>query len=154
MGIREGMPLLARHDGEWEGTYTHVDPSGHVVDRHRSHLSCRFPKTGDFQYHQINTYTWDDGRSEVHEFPGSYDGYGRMHFDTERITGVTWALDENTLYLTWVFREQGADLRLFELIVLSDDGNHRCRTWQWVRGGRIEMRTLIDESRITKEHTA
>lgn len=154
MGIREGMPLLAKHEGHWTGTYTHVNPAGEVVDRHRSYLSCLFPPSGDHAYHQVNVYTWPDGRTETHRFPGRYDGYGRMHFDTERIRGVTWALDENTLYLTWIFKERGSDLRLFELIVLSDDGARRCRTWQWVRNGALEMRTLINETRITGDEPA
>ncbi|GAA0708494.1 hypothetical protein Drose_13200 [Dactylosporangium roseum] len=151
MGIREGMPLLARHEGDWEGTYIYLDPSGKIVDEHRSHLSCQFPESGPYQYHQVNTYTWPDGREEVHQFPGSYDGYGRMIFDTERIRGVTWCVDENTIYLTWIYKEKDANLRLFELIVLSDDGNNRCRTWHWVRGSKIEMRTIINETRVQTE---
>jgi hypothetical protein len=148
MGIRAGMPLLARHEGEWEGEYTHVDSSGTVVDHHRSHLTCSFPPTGD--YVQINRYTWPDGRTEVHEFPGRYDGYGRMIFDTERIRGITWALDENTIYLTWVYKstDPAVDQRLFELIVLSDDGRHRSRVWQWLEHGVCVRRTLINEIKV------
>jgi hypothetical protein len=148
MGIREGMPLLARHEGEWEGDYIYIDASGNVVDRHRSHLSCLFPTTGD--YLQINRYTWPDGRTEVHEFPGRYDGYGRMTFDTERIRGTTWGLDENTLYLTWVYKSShpSVDQRLFELIVLSDDGRHRSRVWQWLEHGVCVKRTLISETKV------
>lgn len=150
MGIREGMPLLARHEGEWVGTYTHVDATGTVLDRHHSHLTCAFPAGGDHDYHQTNRYTWDDGREEVHEFPGRYDGHGRMTFDTERIRGVTWALDENALYLTWVYRsaDPAVDQRLFELIVLSADGRHRSRTWQWTEHGVCVRRTLISETRV------
>jgi len=148
MGIREGMPLLAKHEGEWEGTYIYVDAEGQVTDRHRSHMRCSFPQGGEYQYHQTNTYTWSDGRTEVNEFPGTYDGYGRMHFDTDRLKGIIWALDENTLYLTWTYKAKGEDLKLFELIVLSDDGNHRSRTWQWIRDGKLELRTLINEARV------
>ena len=32
MGVREEMPLLARHEGVWEGTYRYYDPSGRLVD--------------------------------------------------------------------------------------------------------------------------
>lgn len=151
MGIREGMPLLAKHDGYWEGEYTYINPAGEVVDKHKSYLTCLFPDSGEFDYDQVNKYTWPDGRQEVHAFPGTYDGYGRMNFDTERIRGVCWGVDENTVYLTWIYKEKGTDLRLFELIVLSDDGNNRCRTWQWVRDGVIEMRTVINEKRVTQE---
>jgi hypothetical protein len=150
MGIREGMPLLARHDGEWEGVYTHVDAGGKVIDQHRSHLSCRFPVGEDHDYYQVNTYTWPDGRREVHEFPGRYDGYGRMTFDTERLRGVTWPLDETAIYLTWTYKstDPGVDQRLFELILLSPDGRHRTRVWQWLEHGVCVRRTLIDETRV------
>jgi len=150
MGIREGMPLLAKHEGEWEGVYTHVDAEGRIIDRHRSHLSCRFPEDGGADYLQINTYTWDDGRTEQHSFPGRYDGHGRMTFDTERIRGVTWGLDEHTVYLTWRFKstDPSVDQRLFEMIVLDDAGKHRSRTWHWLEHGVCVRRTLIQESRV------
>lgn len=150
MPIREGMPLLARHEGEWRGTYTHVDASGALLDRHASYLTCRFPTDGAADYLQTNRYTWDDGRVEEYTFPGSYDGHGRLLFDTERIRGVTWGLDENAIYLTWRFKsaDPAVDQRLHELIILSDDGRHRSRTWQWLEHGVCVRRTLIDETRV------
>ncbi len=154
MGIREGMPLLAKHEGDWEGTYIYLDPNGQIIDQHASHLTCSFPEGKDYEYYQVNRYTWPDGRKEVHEFPAKYDGFGRIRFDTDRIDGWTWGVDENTIYLSWIYKEKGTDLRLYELIVLSDDGNNRCRTWQWVRNGEIEMRTIINEKRITTEEQA
>ena len=150
MGIREGMPLLDRHEGEWEGVYTHVDPTGQIVDQHKSHLSCRFPEGKDYDYHQTNTYTWPDGRTEVYEFPGRYDGYGRMTFDTERMRGVTWGLDETSIYLTWTYKstDPSVDQRLFELILLSPDGRNRSRVWQWLEHGVCVKRTLINETKV------
>ncbi len=90
MAIREGLPLLAKHEGEWEGTYTHVDATGKIIDRHASHLSCLLPPEDPDRYLQINRYRWEDGRTEEYAFPGVYDGHGRLYFDTERIKGVTW----------------------------------------------------------------
>ncbi|MEV0973537.1 MULTISPECIES: DUF3598 family protein [Microtetraspora] len=150
MNIREGMPLLARHEGEWEGTYTHVDRSGTIVDQHASHLSCVFPPERPDQYVQVNRYRWEDGRTEEYTFPGTYDGGGRLYFDTERIKGVTWCLDDNTAYLTWRFKaaDDELDQRLFEMIVLSDDGDNRTRVWQWLENGVCVKRTLINEKRI------
>lgn len=150
MGIREGMPLLARHDGTWKGVYTYVDADGRIVDQHESLLTCTFPEDGSHDYFQTNTYTWPDGRSERHEFPGTYIGEGRMTFDTERINGVTWGLDDNTIYLTWRYKaaDPNLDQRLFEMIVLDDSGRHRSRTWQWVENGVCVQRTLIQEEKV------
>ena len=34
MGIREDMPLLARHEGVWDGVYTYYNATGDKVDEH------------------------------------------------------------------------------------------------------------------------
>ena len=99
-GIREGMPVLARHAGEWEGEYIHVDPDNNVIDRHRSHLQCKFPDDGPYAYHQINTYIWDDGRREEIHFPAVYRD-GQIWWDTDRIDGRAWEIDPRTVCLTW-----------------------------------------------------
>src|SRR5437868_7942337 len=135
MGIREDMPLLARHEGEWEGTYTYVDTEGKIIDSHRSTVICSLPGDGESDYYQVNRYTWEDGKTEQHRFPGSYLGEGRCAFDTDRIRGEFWGLDDSTIYLSWIYKERGTDVRLFELIVLSEDGNSRSRVWQWITGG-------------------
>lgn len=143
MGLRAEMPLLARHEGEWEGEYLHLDRDGKLLDRHRVEMTCRI--VGDAAYHQTNRYTWDDGRTEVHEFPGTYLGGGRCGFDTDRLKGEFWEVDDSTIYLTWQYK--GQPLRLYELIVLSADGTARSRVWQWLEGGVCVRRTLIDERR-------
>ena len=56
--IRTGMPVLARHEGEWKGEYVLHAPDGSVLDRHDSHLICTFPDASDFDYFQQNIYKW------------------------------------------------------------------------------------------------
>ena len=37
MGIREDMPLLARHEGVWDGTYTYFNAANEKIDElHRA----------------------------------------------------------------------------------------------------------------------
>lgn len=146
MGIREEMPLLARHDGEWEGTYTFIGRDGTVIDHHRSHLSCRFPDDPEFPYHQVNHYTWDDGREETIEFPARYAD-GAIHFDTDRIRGRAWEIDDSTIVLNWVYKAQEG-ITLYEMINLSPDGNDRARTWHWFNDGKLFQRTIINEHRV------
>ena len=43
MGIREEMPVLARHEGVWDGVYTYFDSQDREIDRHKSRLFCRIP---------------------------------------------------------------------------------------------------------------
>ena len=98
--IRTAMPVLARHEGAWEGVYIHMDTDGREIDRHKAALQCRFPADGPFAYHQVNTYTWDDGRVEESHFPATFRD-GRIWWDTERIEGSAWEIDARTVVLTW-----------------------------------------------------
>ena len=153
MGIREDMPLLARHEGVWDGTYLYYDAAGNKVDEHRSRLFCRFPDDGPYPYHQTNHYTWADGRTEVREFPADYHDK-RVWWDNELIVG--WAaevgLDEKkrTVMLYWQ-RQGDPNLYLYEMIQIADDGQTRCRTWHWIRNGQLETRTAIEERRVTTD---
>jgi hypothetical protein len=147
MSLRDEMPLLARHEGEWVGTYLHVDADGNVLDKHASHLSCKVMDQGPYPYYQINRYTWEDGRREEHHFPATY-AEGRIWFDTERIKGFAWEVDEHTIVLTWVYKHD-PDVYLYEMIQLSANGNYRARTWHWFnKHGQIIKRTLIREERM------
>lgn len=140
------FPVVAKFIGEWRGVYTHVDAAGQVLDRHDAHLKSVAPDDGPFIIHQVNTYTWADGRKEAIPF-GGVAREGRIHFDNERIVGELWETDAQTLLLRWVYKGD-PDTYLYELLQVSHDGNHRARTWHWMRGDRLVKRTLIVEDRI------
>ena len=151
--LKEKIPLIARNEGVWEGTYRHVDADGKPVDEHRSRLICRFPTDDD--YHQTNHYYWPDGRTEVRDFPSRVE-QNRLVFFTE-IDG--WAaevpLDDynRTMMLYW--KRKGDDtLYFYEMIQLSDCGLYRSRVWQWFRDGRLAQRTLIDEAKVADDWRA
>lgn len=146
MAIKDDMPLLARHEGEWHGTYTHVDREGTIIDRHRSVLTCSFPTDGSNPYFQTNHYTWDDGREELIEFPASYADK-KIHFDTDRIDGFCWEVDDHAIVLHWNYKSDPT-VELYELILLDDSGTNRTRTWHWLRAGECFQRTLINEKKL------
>jgi hypothetical protein len=146
MGIREDMPLLARHEGKWEGTYTFIDPTGKIIDHHKAELSCSFPEDGEFPYWQTNHYTWPDGRTETIEFPATYKDK-KIYFDTERIDGFCWEVDENAIVLHWIYKKD-TSVSLYELILLDESGTKRTRTWHWLKDGTCFQRTIIDERRV------
>lgn len=147
MGIREEMPLLARHEGEWHGTYTVIDTEGNILDRHRSVLNCTFPTDGSVPYHQTNHYYWDDGREEHIEFPANYAD-GKLIFDTERIDGFCWEADEHVIVLHWIYKADPS-VTLYELIHLDDTNTNRTRTWHWLKDGVCFQRTIIDEKKVS-----
>ncbi|WP_232307639.1 DUF3598 domain-containing protein [Sphingobium chungbukense] len=150
------MPLLARHEGVWDGVYTYYNAAGEKIDEHKSRLFCRFPEGGEFPYHQTNHYLWDDGRTEVRDFPAAYRDK-RVWWDNELIKG--WAaevgLDEynRTVMLYWQ-RQGDPSLYLYEMIQLADDGLTRCRTWHWIRNGLLETRTAIQEKLVSRDWAA
>lgn len=144
--IREEMPVLARHEGEWVGTYTLVDTSLKIIDHHQSHLSCQFPTDGPYPYYQVNRYTWADGKTEEHQFPGTYRDK-TLWFDSDRILGKAWEIDDSTVIL-WFSYKAAPTMYLYEMIQISPDNNHRARTWHWFKDHQIYQRTLIQEKRI------
>jgi hypothetical protein len=143
--IRDEMPVLAKHEGDWIGSYTLVDCDGKVLDRYRSHLTCEFPTSGDAQYYQTNRYSWADGRKEDYKFPGTYRDK-KLWFDTERIEGNAWETDDLTVIL-WFTYKGIPDAYVYEMIQISPCSNYRARTWHWFKNGQIYQRTLIQEER-------
>ena len=152
--IRQRLPLLARHEGVWDGWYRYFDVEGNKLDEHRSRLVCRFPAASEgsaFDYDQTNHYSWADGRTDVRPFPAVLEG-DRIVFKSELIEG--WAADvpldtqARTTMLHWTRRAEPGTY-LYEMIHLSDCGIYRARVWQWFHGGRLTQRTLIDEQRVS-----
>lgn len=156
MGIREEMPLLARHEGVWDGVYTYYNAAGEQIDQHKSRLLCRFKEGSDEPYHQTNWYTWDDGRTDIRDFPATYRDK-RVWWDNDLIKG--WAAevpldDKNRTVMLYWQRTGDPSLYLYEMIQMSDDGTKRCRTWHWIRDGQLETRTAIQEELITRDWQA
>lgn len=153
MSLRKRMPLLARHEGVWDGFYRYYDAVGDKVDEHKSRLLCRI--RDDAGYHQTNLYRWADGRRDTRDFPAEIDGE-RLTFATD-IDG--WAaavdLDEHgrTMMLHWT-RVDEPDMYLYEMIQISDDGSARARVWHWFREDRLFQRTLVDERKVSDDWAA
>ncbi|MCP6757842.1 MAG: DUF3598 domain-containing protein [Fischerella sp. CENA71] len=144
--IREEMPVLVRHEGDWVGTYILVDTQGKILDQHQSHLSCEFPEDSAYSYYQTNRYNWSDGRKEEHRFPATYRDKAIL-FDTERIEGKGWEIDDNTIVF-WFSYKGIPGTYLYEMIQISPCNNYRARTWHWLKDNRIFQRTLIQEERM------
>lgn len=138
------FPVFLRHNGVWEGTYTQVDAkTGKILDHHKSKLTCL--TNGIDQYRQQNVYTWEDGRQEIKEFPGELkDGW--LKFDNERLRGESCEVDDDCIFLTWVYKDQPNN-KFVEIITLVSD-THRSRTWQHFENGEFTKLTVIDERKV------
>lgn len=138
------MPVYARHEGRWIGTYTHTTPSGVPIDSYEVRTLSEFPDDGSCDF-RLNTHNvWPDGRESRGRFEANYRD-GRLWFDGELI-GSTWEIDEFTVYLRFGYRADPT-ITVCEMIQISDDGLHRARTWHWFRDQKLFKITLTDERR-------
>ncbi|MGK7908975.1 MAG: DUF3598 family protein [Synechococcus sp.] len=144
--IRDEMPVLVRHEGTWEGSYTVIDNDCKIIDQHKSRVTCEFPKDAASPYFQTNRYEWPDGQVQEYQFPGDYCDK-KLWFDTERIEGKAWEADDSIIIL-WFSYKDIPDAYVYEMIHISPCNNHRARTWHWFKNGEIYQRTLIKEERI------
>jgi hypothetical protein len=146
--LSNGMPLLAKQAGVWEGVYRYYDQQGILIDEHASRLTCTI--VDDRNYHQINEYTWSGGKKEVREFPAKYSN-GRIWFDNDLIKGYA-AQDQldpykRTMLLYWV-RKEDTECYFYEMIQVDDECKTRTRTWHCFRKGILEKRVCIGEVKI------
>ncbi|MEO7269627.1 MAG: DUF3598 family protein [Knoellia sp.] len=148
MSLWPEFPVLSDHLGQWEGEYVHLDPDGREIDRHASHLLATVPEDGSYDIHQVNTYTWADGRREQVEFGGTLKGKD-IHFDNDRILGSMHQIDSRTILLVWSYKtllEPGNSVH--EVIQLSEDGQEKVRSWHWMESDRLVRRTVIRERKV------
>ena len=142
---KEEFPVFARHMGTWEGTYTLMDAkTGEILDKHNSRLTCEIREDGS--YWQQNEYMWEDGKTETKQFPGEFSD-GALRFNTERLKGESFEVDDNTIFLTWINKHEPG-FGYSEIITLESD-THRCRTWQHFENGEFAKLTVIDERKIS-----
>lgn len=155
------LPVLARNEGVWEGDYRRYGSDGRLMTEFKSRVVMRFRTDVPSQemYYQTNIYRFADGKGQVIESTGWFDGQ-RLRFGSERdISG--WAADNKTdpngqtclLYMSVhsATPQLAKGSICYELVQLSDCGRYRARAAQYVHDGRIIMRTMIDEEFVTSD---
>ena len=109
--LKKRLPIICRHEGVWEGVYRRYDAAGKALGDHRSRVVIRLredPQGGAELLQQSNYYYHADGRTEVIETLGSFDGE-RLNFYSDRVDG--WTMDDstdpqrNTVILAMVFKK-------------------------------------------------
>lgn len=153
--ITDTMPLVADQAGVWDGEYVHLDADHNIIDRHTSRLVCRLLEDDPAQARlaQSNIYTWADGSQEIRYFETIFKG-DRLWVDNKLISG--WVGPDNldqtkrTILVGWVSKLD-ATLSFYEFITVSSDGQKKNRTWHWYREGVLFQRTVINETRTTRD---
>ena len=133
--------------------------TGAVEDHHQCKLEIGHK--GEL-YSQRNTYTWADGRTEVHNFPG-YFKQGRIVIDSPDVLGYAVEMSADNGHVA-PMKRGGADTILFyagyrpgshragadvwDLIRLTAE-DKRFRTWQICAGGRVVRLCEVAETRTS-----
>lgn len=144
--IKEEMPLLVRHEGEWEGNYKIIDNNGNLLDEHRVNISVQFPENSPYACQLVYKYQWDNGKFEEHYFLATYRDQ-KIWFDTERLQGYAWEADDS-IVLIWFTYKSSPDISMYEIIQLSPCGNYRYRTMHLLKNHQVFKLTLMQEQRV------
>lgn len=145
------MPTTARMEGTWQGTFRRYNADGVLNQTLASTVIVRFLEDGNaFDYSQTNITREGSGPEQRIESVGKWD-VDRLRFSNARLDG--WAMDvaEDPTGLTSIFVmtfKDGSGMTVSEIVSLSPDGKSRSRATQYLVGGKIVRRTLIDEVKI------
>lgn len=154
--IRNEMTLLAFNEGVWADTYRWFDAEGNKLDEHRCTMLVRFPETPPYAYHQVNMYTWADGRAVTKDFRIRYvEGSKRFSIWDRDVAGWVTEPDVDDQNLTTMMKwvrvgggPQDAGV-YYEMINNSACGRWRNRVWQQLVDGRVVRRCLINGEKIS-----
>jgi hypothetical protein len=144
------MPTTARMEGTWDGTFRRYDASGALTETLASTVVVRFLEDGNANdYSQTNITRTANGTEQRVESVGKWD-IDRLRFSNARLEG--WAKDvaEDPSALTSIFVmnfKDGSGMTVSEIVSLSPDGKTRSRATQYLVGGKVVRRTLIDETK-------
>jgi hypothetical protein len=154
--IRNEMTLLAFNEGAWADTYRWFDAEGNKVDEHRCTMLVRFPEAPPYAYHQVNMYTWADGRAVTKDFRIRYvEGSRRFSIWDRDVAGWVTEPDVDDQNLTTMMKwvrvgggPQDAGV-YYEMINNSACGRWRNRVWQQLVEGRVVRRCLINGEKVS-----
>jgi hypothetical protein len=102
--VVEHIPLLAAHEGIWEGQYTHIAPDRTVQEQILFRILVEFPADGAAAYRQTSHYWWADGRTQELMYEGRYRDHAlwrttlvrehRVSRDVGRFAGLAGSVPE------------------------------------------------------------
>ena len=151
--LRRRMPLTAKMEGVWEGTFRRVGPKGEIIEALPSRITVQLLPDGEaYDYRQINVLNPDGDEEQRIESYGKWD-VDRLRFFNGRLEGWAKAVAADEAGQTAVFLmefKDGSGLTVSEVVSFRPgDPDARMRATQYMRDGRIVRRTLIDEIKVS-----
>ena len=151
--LRRRIPLTAKMEGVWEGTFRRVDGNGEIMETLPSRITVRLLPDGEiYDYHQTNVLNpGSDDEQRIESF-GKWD-VDRLRFFNDRLEGWAKAVAADEAGETSVFLmefKDGSGLTVSEVVSFRPgDPDVRMRATQYMRDGHIVRRTLIDEIKVS-----
>ena len=151
--LRRRMPLTAKMEGVWEGTFRRVGPKGEIIEALPSRIIVQLLPDGEaYDYRQISVLNPDGDEEQRIESYGKWD-VDRLLFFNGRLEGWAKAVAADEAGQTAVFLMEfndGSGLTVSEVVSFRPGNpDARMRATQYMRDGRIVRRTLIDEIKVS-----
>jgi len=144
---------ISRMQGVWKGTFRRYDAAGVLTETLPSEIHIRFSTDGKSTYQQTNMLTLANGTVQKIESTGVWDGR-ILRFSNARIDGWFAEVEADPTGLNsvlYVANKDGSGVSMSEIITVAADGNSRIRSAQFSSGGKLLRRTLIEETRTSRD---
>jgi Domain of unknown function (DUF3598) len=133
--------FLAGLAGVWEGTYTHLQPNGVLIERFTSRQETRLD--GENWFERI-IYTPEVGDQTVLDFRATITG-DTVTFDDPDFLGISYLVEGRITVFPYHWKSNPAR-EIVEIITLATD-DYRTRLWQTFDEGVLARITVIEEHR-------
>ena len=133
--------LLAGIAGVWEGTYTHLQPSGELIERFGSRQETRL--RGSDWFERI-VYSREGHEPEVIDFRAQITG-DTVTFDDPDFSGVSYLVEGRITVFPYHWKNSPGR-EIVEIITLATE-DYRTRLWQTFDHGLLTRITVIEERR-------
>jgi hypothetical protein len=134
--------ILGGVTGVWEGTYSHFEVDGTLIEKFESRQETRL--VGEDWFERI-TYRRVNQDPEVIDFRARQVGE-ELLFNDSNFLGRTEVVNDRILAFPYTWKDK-PHLKVLELIYIVSD-NYRTRTWQSFENDKLVKFTLIEENRV------
>ena len=141
--------VLASIAGVWVGTYTHLSPSGAVVDRFASRQETRLEN--DLWFERV-IYRPSQSGTVVLDFRGRFTDDGDLVIADPTFEGRSTLVRDRYVLFPYRWTNE-PDVEVVELVTIATT-DYRTRLWQRFQAGRLDRITVVEEHRRPHESPA
>jgi hypothetical protein len=140
------IPVVARHQGTWEGTYRSLTPQLQLIDAWTFRIVVSLGQSAADAYRQHTTYRWPNGKTSETSFTAALVD-GHLTWADARIKGTMHLLGPEAMLAEMQFTAD-PDGVIMEMARIAADGAARSRVGMVSRRGVLEKIQIADERRV------